>query len=519
MYIPDQHTFDKDFLQKANFSMPKFFISTMIPDELKLPVPEFHITVLGRMLTGTSRQCYALPRGTAKTTLIQLAVVWHLVYTPHRYCLYVSAIHSNACNYVEQIMAIMSSDNFNLIYGKIEQGNDGYMRKSDGDYSFMVNKLYFEDIEQPDGTIQAVLTSRRVRVYIQCKGAGQSVRGIKKGSNRPSLLILDDIEDKELLTTGNSEANYTKLSNWVESTLLKALDITMMKVIQIGNLVAAKSVLMDNLDDDRYSSMVYGIIKEDGDLLWPELWDWRAISEDYHAYKKKNKISLWYAEMMNFPRPPGGGMCNIGDITFKQPPLPEASNNMYGVITVDLAASNENYSHATAAVVHIFDGERWVNADGFCIVGLDPIELLRKLVSLSNKWKINYIGLEAVAFQNVLGPIYTYILKTENVRHISFVKCPARKSKTERIHAYAGLIKEGVVAIASHRNKTVNQLLKYDILSNTNDDDEIDAGAHLNHMLSKYGGEIAQGYSLQASRYNMSAVLSGEQFHETNVRL
>ncbi len=518
MYVPDHQTFDKEFLQKANFAMPKFFISTMIPEELKLPVPEFHVTVLCRMMLGTSRQCYALPRGTAKTTLVQLAVIWHLIYTEHRYCLYVSAIHSNACNYVEQIVTIMRSDNFALVYGGIDIGNDGYMRRSDGDYSFKVNKLYFEDVTQKDGSVVAVLKSRKVRIYIQCKGAGQAVRGIKKGANRPSLLILDDIEDKELLTTGNSEGNYTKLSNWVESTLIKALDITNMKIIQIGNLVAAKSVLMDNLDDDRYSSMVYGVIKENGDLLWPELWNWAKISADYNAYLKKNKIALWYAEMMNFPRPPGGGIVTIDQIRFKQPPLPDASNNLYGVITVDLAATNESYSHATAATVHIFDGESWINADGFCIVGLDPIELLRKLVALSDKWRINFIGLESVAFQNVLAPIYDYILRTENVHHISFVKCPARKSKTDRINAYAGLIKEGVVTIAGHRNKTINQLLKYDVLSNTNDDDDIDSAAHLGHMLSKYGGEIAQGYTRQQSRYNMSAVNSGT-FHETSVSL
>ena len=112
---------------------------------------------------------------------------------------------------------------------------------------------------------------------------------------------------------------------------------------------------MDNLDDDRYESMIFGIIKEDGDLLWPELCSWQAIAADYAAYKKKNKLSVWYAEMMNYPRPPGGGLLNIAEIRFKKPPLPDASNNLHGVITVDLAASDESYSHATAAAVHIFD--------------------------------------------------------------------------------------------------------------------------------------------------------------------
>ena len=518
MYQPDQQTFDREFLQRANFTLPEVFISTMIPDEIALAIPEFHVTVFARMMSSASKQCYALPRGTAKTTLVQLAVVWHLIYTEHTYCLYVSAIHSNAANYVEQVINIMTDEGFSSIYGELDFSGDGYKRKTDGDYSFLMNKIIFEHGKDADGNPETLVKTRKARIRIQCKGAGQAVRGIKKGATRPSLLIMDDIEDKELLTTGNSEGNYTKLSNWVESTLIKALDKTKMKIIQIGNLVAAKSVLMDNLDDDNYASMIYGIIKENGEPLWPELWGWKDIQDDYNSYLKKNKIALWYAEMMNFPRPPGGGILRIDEIRFKQAPLPEASNNLYGCITVDLAASDQSYSHATAATVHIFDGEVWNNCDGFCEVGLDPIQLLNKIVYLSDKWRINFVGLESVAFQAVLGPIYAYILATRNINHISFVKCPARKSKTERITAYAGLIRESVVAISGHRNKTVNQLLKYDILSNTNDDDDIDAAAHIGHMLAKYGGEIAKGYTRQQSRYNSHGTGAG-QFYASEVIL
>lgn len=497
MYQPNPEQFNRDAVIKLNYTSANSYINTMIPDELSLPVPEFHIDVFSRMCHGGAYQCYALPRGTAKSTLAQLTVPWHLVYTEHRYCLYVSAVHKNATNYVEHIIETMESENFVALYGTIDfEGSKGYRRVSEGDYSFLLTKIYWETAFDPmTNTTVVVQKTRRVRCYIQCKGANQGVRGLKKGSQRPSLLLLDDIEDKELLTTGNAQGNYEKLSNWVESTLIKALDKTNLRIIQIGNLVAPTSVLVDNLEDERFETMVYGIIKSDGTLLWPELWSWKDIQADYNAYLKKNKIALWYAEMMNFPRPPGGGIISVNEVTFKQPIEADSSVNHYGCITVDLAATNEVHSHATSIVVHVFDGRHWVNIDGVTRVGLDPLQTLDEIVRLCRKWRINYVGLEAVAFQHVLGDLYDYILAMRNVNFINFVKCPARAAKGQRIAAYASLLRDGVVALASHRNKTVRQLLRYDPSSSTNDDDEVDAAAHIVHMLKNYRLDIEKGFS------------------------
>lgn len=494
---PVQREFDAKTLRRLNYVSAEMFINTMIPDQLKFPVPEFHKVVLSRLMHGTARQCYALPRGCAKTTLVGLGVVWHLVYTAHEYVLYVSAVHGNAANYVGSIVEILESDNFRAIYGAVDFSK-GYKRVTEGDYKFTLHKRIYENkFNVMTGEDELVERTLLKTCYLQCKGARQGVRGLKKGSKRPSLLILDDIEDKELLTTGKSEENYNKLSNWVESTLLKALDTTMEKIIQIGNLVAAKSVLMDNLEDDRYSAMVYGIIKSDGSPLWPELWPLTKIKADYEAYKKKNKLSLWFAEMMNFPRPPGGGLISIDDITFVNAHDHDSSMNQYSVITVDLAASDEFYSHETSVVVHSFNGEKWVNIDGVTKRGFDPIELLTCIVDLAIKWKAKFVGLEAVAFQNILKPIYDYILKLRNINWIEFVKVPARKSKPERISGYTGMMKDNLVALASHRNKTLNQLLKFDVLSKTNDDDEIDAASQLTYMLHKHSNDIQMGFNLQ----------------------
>jgi hypothetical protein len=66
----------------------------------------------------------------------------------------------------------------------------------------------------------------------QAKGAGESMRGTKRGKDRPQLLVFDDILSDEIL---ESEVQRKKLHTWFFSTVSNSVDITHFKYIMINN--------------------------------------------------------------------------------------------------------------------------------------------------------------------------------------------------------------------------------------------------------------------------------------------
>lgn len=470
----------KDLRYKA-FQSGLLFIHTMIPEQLDLPVPELHEVSFYKMTKSSNRVCLALPRGTAKTTMVKLAGPYHLNYTIHDYVVYVSSTHGKAANYVRDMVNSMQSSNYQQLYGRIDFIIE---QASAGLYQFWMNK-YFYDEEGNE-------TTKRVKVTIQCRGAQQDVRGLNIDNRRPSLGLIDDIESKEALSKGDH--NYKSLKTWFMGTFEKAFDKRKKKLIQIGNLVSEPSILNDHLLSDSWESMRFGIMTSEGKSIWPDLWPISDIVADYKLYLEEGEIGTWYAEMMNLPMPPSGGLIRIDEIKFIQPINANETTALYGFITIDLAISANTWGHKTAVVAHIFTGTQWVPAETILQAGLDPVTLFKLVAKLAAKWRINYVGIESVAYQAALIPIYTYLAELNEFDSLIFVPCPARDKKVERLFAWAGLLKNGTYALPLNAQTIVNQLTKFDPTKKSNDDDLIDSCAHGNYMISKFGAQIAMGY-------------------------
>ena len=338
------------------------------------------------------------------------------------------------------------------------------------------------------------VTMKRVKVTIQSRGAQQAVRGLNINNKRPDLLIVDDVEKKEDMLL---ESNYKKLKQWFYGTMMKALDPRKSRIMQIGNFVAQICMLKDHLDSDKWESMRFGILRKNGESLWPELWSLQKILDDYELYMEMQEIATWYAEMMNLPMPTSGGLIAMDQIAYCSTFDPYSSNHDYAFITVDLAHSKREWADATAVAVHIWTGQYWAIAQTVHKRGINAVELhgvLRKLAAL---WRVNFIGIESVGYQAAILPVYDYLDKLHQVTNIQYVACPARNAKTERLSAWAGLLQNKFYKIPMNQQKITSQLLAYDPTSATNDDDLIDACAHGPYMIKKYLSQISRGYQAE----------------------
>ena len=70
---------------------PEFFIQFYLGEELTTPVPAFHIDIFSEMSDqSVTRLAEAVPRDFVKTTLAKLAVLYHFLFTPVRFAVYLS---------------------------------------------------------------------------------------------------------------------------------------------------------------------------------------------------------------------------------------------------------------------------------------------------------------------------------------------------------------------------------------------------------------------------------------------
>jgi len=453
-----------------------------IPEQIELEVPDVHRYCLRKMLLAeTSRLCIAIPRGFAKTTLAKVCAAWHLYFTPHRFIVYLSNTHTVAANALKDIVAFIESDNYVSLFGApvFEM-----RRESEGFYIFTLTDA----------------NGNTKRCILRALGATQQVRGLNVDNQRPDLAIVDDVESREDIAT---DEQLKKLVQWFYSTFIKAMDVRKSKIIQVGNMVQMKCMVDMHCNSPVWDSVRLGAVLANGNLLWGELWSAEALQKDFEEYERLGLAHLWFAEMMNLPLPDGAGLIAYDKIQFAEPLSPNDERIRFGCITIDPSTSQKEWANETAIAVHVYiDDDESGNSlrewnDVSASVGLyggywqcaevvgttkagDPIRLFDVVFALCEKWGINVVGVESVAYQQSIKPVMEYLCTQRGIigMHIENLPLP-RASKTQRLMAWAALIASGAYRISRGQQVLTNQLINYDPASQNNADDRIDACAHI----------------------------------------
>lgn len=461
----------------------EFAIQFTIPDELKFEIPEIHTYVLDQMMNASAMQssinadgrlrdrlCIAIPRGFAKTTIAKIVVALKLYFTPHRFCVYVSNTHTVAANALRDVVSYLKSPNYISTFGApqfdVEQEAAGF---------------YIFSITDAQG--------KKKKCILRALGAGQQVRGLNVDNQRPSLAIVDDIESREEIATPEQ---LKKLTEWFYSTFLKALDGFFEEVIQVGNMVQPKCLINTHCNSPYWRSIRLGSIKPDGSALWPKKWSIEELAKDFAEYQREGIAHLWYAEMMNTPMPSGNGLIKPERIAYCEPLAVDDPRIQYGVITVDPASSKKTWGNETAIAAHCyiqdFDnenplarGEYWQLVEIVATKNAgDPIRLFEVCFALAEKWRISFVCVESGAYQNSIVPVMDYLMVERRIHGLEVHPIPAAgQSKTQRLTAWAALIASRAYRVPYGSIGVINQLLAYDPTTDNNEDDRIDACAHI----------------------------------------
>lgn len=206
--------------------------------------------------TRDARLAVAAPRVHAKSTLVSLAcVLWSVCYNREPYVILVSDTAGQA----ELLLAAVKKeleDNPRLLAD-------------------------FPGVCEPPGSTPGpprwrqdeIVTRNNIR--ITALGAGQKIRGRRHEEHRPSLIILDDVENEEGVRSADQR---DKLRDWFTRAVLNAGDHRT-NVVVVGTILHYNSVLA-NLVDPR-KGVGWAGYKYQAIEAWsarPELWDrWERL--------------------------------------------------------------------------------------------------------------------------------------------------------------------------------------------------------------------------------------------------
>lgn len=114
-------------------------------------------------------------------------------------------------------------------------------------------------------------------IRVVARSAEGALRGLRSGSHRPDLTLLDDVDSDEHVNTPEQRA---KIKAWFTRAVEPLMDPNRGTLVMVGTILHYDSLLANLLErSDVYDTHVYKAIKDDGTPLWPERWSLEALED------------------------------------------------------------------------------------------------------------------------------------------------------------------------------------------------------------------------------------------------
>lgn len=222
------------------------FANFVFRDYASAPMAEFHNEVYDFLFEPTDGALGA-PRGHAKSTIAGLFFLsYTIVNRLDPYVIYVSSNYSKTVQFLEPIRTeFRHNKRLNWLYGNMSMS---YLKDEEGkdrEDCFDVNN-----------------------VRVEAVSFEQNLRGFKYKSSRPTLILLDDIEDDQRVL--NPDLRY-KDGNKLNKIIIPSLDPVRGRVKMFGTILHWDSQLIKKIR--AYNGKIFKACTVDfKNVLWPEYW-------------------------------------------------------------------------------------------------------------------------------------------------------------------------------------------------------------------------------------------------------
>lgn len=211
--------------RKLGALSPQHFAKVYLNHHCSLPFSKMHEDIFDLLKQATEVRNFhfavAAPRGNAKSTVVSLDyALWCICYDKEEYIIIISNTADQSVDLLKTIKDELESNPL-----LIED---------------------FPDVAEPPGLKPGperwrkddIITRNGVKVT--ALGAGQKIRGRKHKQHRPTLIILDDIENEMEVTSAEQRDNKME---WFKKAVLKAGTTAHTNIIVVGTLLHYDSLL------------------------------------------------------------------------------------------------------------------------------------------------------------------------------------------------------------------------------------------------------------------------------------
>ena len=425
---------------------------TLFGEHITRPFCPLHSTILDILDDDSKRlAAIAAPRGFGKTTLIGLCFTARKALFRHApYIVYISATAAEAAQKVKTLARELTENELiKELFGNL-QGDKWAEEK---------------------GEIELVDSSGKPFCFIQAKGAGNQIRGLKWGKHRPTLFLVDDLESKE---DAQSEENRKKLKKWFFGDLMGAMDNadgSTSRLVLIGTVVHQDS-LLSNLIDEKTDLDFDNPDKEELNLLmkskesfhtvrleacddnyesvWPEFISTESIRARAEAYRQRGLLDIFFMEFRNIVI--AGETAAFQQSMFRyyregtEEFLAELKNRQIEtVIIIDPAKTANTQSAYTAIIAVGFNATKGrIYFRESINDRLLPDEIFTKALDMAKRFNTPNIGIEVTGLNNfVTYPFQQFISQQRS--YINLIEIKAIKAKDLRVAALAPLYRMGAI--------------------------------------------------------------------------
>lgn len=315
------------------------------------------------------------------------------------------------------------------------------------------------------------------------RGAGQQVRGILYGDNRPDLIIVDDLEDAESVRSDEQRA---KTKAWFFEDVLNSINRSRKdwKIIVIGTLLHEDSLLANLLEDPGWYHAHLAICDENFKSNWPDFMSDQDLAKLVDSYRRMGLLDSFYREYMGVPI--AKESAKFKQEMFKNYEETDADfvkgrKGLESMVILDPAKTTKSTSDDTSIVgVGIDVKTPRIYVRDIVKGNLHPEQQYTECFDMADRIGARVIGIEVTS----LNEFITYPLRTEMIRqrrYYDIVELKARASKEERIQALVPFYRLGFV----YHNKNVCAPLEAQLISfpRSKKDDIMDALAYVVEML------------------------------------
>ena len=249
------------------------FGKVCMPNMFSSASPEFHYKIAKRLMNEEIKQINIVaPRGHAKSSIVGgIFPLYHLMFHEgQKLIVLVSRTQDHAIKLLGTIKDCLDfSANFRGLFGYWGQHSARQWSKS--------------EIELKDGSM------------IICKGTGQQLRGIKKGNQRPTLIIVDDPEDEN--NTKTSEAMEVNL-RWLLQSALPSLDPQRGRIAVIGTPQHQRCMVETLKEMKGWENMHFAPDLDKKISLWEEWHPVEKLQKKKEELESINRVSVFYREYL-----------------------------------------------------------------------------------------------------------------------------------------------------------------------------------------------------------------------------